>query len=261
MPTKRKAAARPARAATAASAAKKAAPAASPPEVDAVLASLRRLATKATRDGMARYAIPSDNALGVPVGRIRLVGKDLCKRFDAAARHALAQRLWETNFYEARMLTSFVDDPQLVTPAQMDRWCCDFDSWAICDTLCFHLFDRTPHAYRKVVQWAGRKEEFVKRAGFALMASLAGHDKSAGDEQFFPLLPLIERAAGDDRNFVKKAVSWALRRTGMRSPALRKACVAMAERLAESDEPSRRWVGKDALKDLTRPRRAVKAAR
>jgi 3-methyladenine DNA glycosylase AlkD len=264
VPTKRKAAARkPASPAKPTKTVKRKASPAPPParDVDSVVAALQRLATKQTKDGMARYGLPSDNAFGVPVSKIQQVGKELRKELDADARHRLAAALWETGWYEARMLTSFVDEPALVTPAQMDRWCRDFDNWGICDTVCFHLFDRTPHAYRKVVQWAGRKPEFERRAGFALMASLAGHDKAAGDERFLPLMPLIERAAGDDRNFVKKAVSWALRRTGMRSPALRAAAVAMAQRLAESDEPSRRWVGKDALRDLEKPSRPRKAAR
>jgi len=215
--------------------------------VDSVVARLKRLGTKKTRDAMARYAIPSDNAFGVSVGKIRDTGKQLGRN------HDLAQALWDTGWYEARMLAAFVDDPAQVTPAQMDRWCRDFDNWAIVDTLCFHLFDRTPHAFAKVKAWSNRRNEFEKRAAFALLASLGVHDKSASDESFAKCLPLIERAATDDRNFVKKGVSWALRVIGRRSKDLNRAAVALSERLCVSEKPSARWVGRDALKELTSP--------
>ncbi len=197
---------------------------------------------------MARYAIPSDHALGVPVGKIRDLGKRLGRN------HELAQALWETGIYEARMLAAFVDEPALVTPAQMDRWCRDFDNWAICDTLCFHLFDKTRPAFRKVGQWAKLKGEFQERAGFALLASLALHDKKADTALFAERMPLIERAASDKRNFVKKGVSWALRGIGLRRPELRAAAVQVATRLAASEDAAERWVGKDALRDLGRRR-------
>jgi 3-methyladenine DNA glycosylase AlkD len=212
--------------------------------VEAVVASLKRLGTKRTRDGMARYAIPSDKAFGVTVGEIRQIGKRL------GHNHDLALALWKTGWYEARMLAAFVDDPEQVTPAQMDRWCKDFDNWAICDTICFHLFDKTPHAFRKVAQWADRRNEFEKRAAFALLASLGVHDKKAVDEEFARCLPLIERASMDERNFVKKGVSWALRVVGRRSLDLNKASVKLSEKLAKSENPAARWIGKDALKEL-----------
>lgn len=216
-------------------------------DVDAVISSLKRLASKRTRDGMARYAIPSDKAFGVPVGKIQQLAKRLGRN------HELAAGLWETGWYEARLLAAFADEPASVTPAQMDRWCRDFGSWAICDTVCFHLFDRTPHAWRKIDQWSRRRAEFEKRAAFALLASLALHNKPADDGLFAERLPLIERAAGDDRNFVKKAVSWALRSIGRRSAALHAPAVALAQRLSASELASERWVGKDALRDLTKP--------
>ncbi|HKO60726.1 MAG TPA: DNA alkylation repair protein [Pyrinomonadaceae bacterium] len=215
-------------------------------QADAIVAQLKRMGTKKTRDGMARYAIPADNAFGVPVGQIRDLGKRLGRN------HELAQALWETGWYEARMLATFVDDPQLVTAAQMDRWCKDFDSWAICDTACFHLFDKTSHAFKKVSQWSKRKDEFVKRAAFALLASLALHDKKSDDRPFADCLPLIERAATDERNFVKKGVSWALRGVGRRSPELKASSIELAERLAASPNSAARWIGKDALRDLRR---------
>jgi 3-methyladenine DNA glycosylase AlkD len=151
------------------------------------------------------------------------------------------------------MLATFVDEPARVTPAQMERWCRVFDSWAICDTACFALFDRTPHAWRKVEQWSRRKGEFVKRAAFALLASLSVHDKGANDEWFVEGLSLIEDAAGDERNFVKKAVNWALRSIGKRNPELNAAAVSVARRLSGSEEAAARWVGKDALRELTSP--------
>jgi 3-methyladenine DNA glycosylase AlkD len=211
------------------------------------VASLKRLASKKTRDGMARYGLPSDKALGVPVGKIQQLAKRLGRS------HELAQALWETGWYEARMLAAYVDEPERVTPAQMDRWCRDFDNWGIVDTVCFALFDRTPHAWGKVREWAGLKDEFGKRAAFALLACLAVHDKQAGDAPFVKCLPLVERGAQDERNFVKKGVSWALRTTGRRSAALNAASVKLARRLAASESKAAQWVGRVALKELTSP--------
>jgi 3-methyladenine DNA glycosylase AlkD len=135
----------------------------------------------------------------------------------------------------------------------MDRWCRDFDNWAICDHCCFHLFDRTPHAYKKVLAWAKRKPEFTRRAAFALIASLGVHDKKADPALFLKFLPLIERAATDDRNFVKKGVSWALRVVGRRTPELHAKSVALARKLTTSKHASARWIGNDALRDLNKP--------
>jgi 3-methyladenine DNA glycosylase AlkD len=207
-----------------------------------VLAWLKAQGTKTTREGMARYAIPSDKAFGVAMKDMKALGKQL------GHDHELALALWKTGWYEARMLTSFVADPAKITAAQMDRWCEDFDNWAYCDTLSFNLFDRTPHAWAKVEAWSRKKGEFQKRAAFALLWSLALHDRQATDGQFVAGLGLIERAAGDDRNFVKKAVSMALRAIGKRNRSLRAAAVALASRLAKSPQPSARWIGKDALR-------------
>jgi 3-methyladenine DNA glycosylase AlkD len=143
----------------------------------------------------------------------------------------------------------------------MDRWCKDFDSWAICDTVCFHLFDRTPHAYKKVKQWAGWRGEFEKRGSFALLASLALHDKKADDEAFADGLELIEREATDERNFVKKAVNWALRSIGERSRTLNSAAIVVAERLAAMPEATPRWIGKDALRAFKSPAATKRLAR
>ena len=215
--------------------------------VRATLAWLERRGSKRNRDGMARYGIVADKVFGVSVGDLRRYGRRLGRS------HELADALWRTGWYEARMLASFVEDPGAVTPRQMDQWCRAFDNWAICDTVCFQLFDRTPYAWRKVAAWSTRKPEFVKRAAFALLASLTVHDKRAGDEPFLDGLRLIERAAGDERNFVKKAVNWALRSIGKRNLALHAAAVPVAQRLAGSPEAAPRWVGKDALRELTSP--------
>jgi 3-methyladenine DNA glycosylase AlkD len=163
------------------------------------------------------------------------------------------------------MMTSFVDEPARVTPSQMDRWCRDFDNWGICDTVCFHLFDRTPYAWEKVAQWCDRDEEFVKRAAFALLWGLTVHDKQAHDAQYVEGLRFIERAAADERHFVKKAVNMALRAIGKRNAALNTAAVTVARRLADSPGSAPRWVGSDALRELTgasvRGRLAARAAR
>jgi len=193
--------------------------------------------------------------MGVTVGQIRGLAKKIGRS------HELALALWKAEWYEARMLCAFIDEPQRVTPAQMDRWCRDFDNWGICDTLCFALFDRTPHAFDKIMQWSREKGEFQKRASYALLASVALHDKKADDALFAKCLPLIERGAGDDRNFVKKGVSWALRSMGRRGPELRSVCLAMARRLAASEIASERWIGRDAVRDLSRtPKRRSRSS-
>jgi 3-methyladenine DNA glycosylase AlkD len=221
------------------------------------LAWLERNGTKRDREGLKRYGIIAPKAYGVSVAKIQQLAKRLGRD------HDLAIALWKTGWYEARMLTSFVDDPAQVTPAQMDRWAKDFDNWGICDTVCFHLFDRTPHAWKKVELWSRRRDEFVKRAAFALLAGLALHDKRAGDERFIRSLEFVERASDDDRNFVKKGVSWALRVVGRRNQVLNGAAVETARRLVESPEPAAKWIGKGAVKELTSPavRKRVAARR
>lgn len=212
-----------------------------------ILAWLRAHGSKATRAGMTRYAIPSERAFGIAVGTLQLQAKLI------GPDHRLAAALWKSGWYEARMLAAFIDEADKVTPAQMDRWCRSFDSWAICDTVCFHLFDRTPHALAKVQQWARARGEQQRRAAFALLASVALHDKATADAALLPALALIERAASDERNFVKKAVLWALRAIGSRSRKLNLAAVTLAQRLASSENATARWIGKDALRGLTSP--------
>ncbi|HET7217623.1 MAG TPA: DNA alkylation repair protein [Vicinamibacterales bacterium] len=224
--------------------------------VEDVLRSLERKASKRVRDDMrTRYGITAAKAFGVPMAAMQQIGRALGRD------QALAAALWETGWYEARMVACFVADPALVTAAQMDRWVRGMDNWGICDTACFFLFDRTPHAWRKVEQWSRRREEFVKRTAFALIACLALHDKQAADERFLRLLPLIARGATDDRNFVKKGVSWALRAVGRRNPVLNAAASDTAERLTRSDNPAARWIGNDALRDLRKKRSPAVARR
>jgi 3-methyladenine DNA glycosylase AlkD len=216
-------------------------------ELRDTLAWLERHGTQKTRDGMVGYGIIAPRAFGVTVKDLRTLGKRIGRH------HELARALWSTGWYEARMLSAFVADPEQLTSAEMDSWCRDFDNWAVCDTLCFHLFDRSSHAFAKVSAWAQRPEEFVQRAAFALLASLALHDRSTHDERFAECLPLIERGARDSRNFVKKGVSWALRAIGGRSSALHEQSLVLAQRLVAADDATARWVGKDAQKDLEKP--------
>lgn len=208
---------------------------------------LERRGTKANREGMARYAIVAKKVYGVSMSTMKALAKELGKS------HALSQALWKTEWYEARMLASLVGEPDRVTPAQMERWAKSFDNWAVCDTATFALWDRSPHAWPKVREWSGRKEEFVKRAAFAMLASLTVHDRKAPDERYLEGLELIEREAADERNFVKKAVNWALRSIGKRSPDLNRKAIAVAKRLAARPDSASRWVGKDALRELTSP--------
>jgi 3-methyladenine DNA glycosylase AlkD len=222
--------------------------------VKRAIAELERRSSKQVKDGMARYAIPSDHAFGVPVGVIRQLGKKL------GVDHELARALYAQKPYEARMLAVFVADPERLTAAEMDTWCRAFDNWAICDTACFHLFDRSPYAFAKVNAWAKKKPEFEKRAAFALLASLSLHHRSATDAEFERCLPLIEREASDSRNFVKKAVNWALRGVGGRGVALHRAAVEVAKRLAAHSDPTPRWIGKDALRELEKPALVKRAA-
>lgn len=212
--------------------------------VEQALAALEARAEASIREGIARYGIETkDRVIGVRVAGIQQVAKGL------GHDHSLAETLWQSEVYEARMLAAFVDDPALVTPEQMDRWARQFDNWAICDTLTFKCWDKSPHAFAMVDKWADDPAEFVKRTAFALLASLALHDKKSGDAPFLARLPLIEAAATDDRNFVKKGVSWALRSIGgKKSPALRAAARETADRLAASSDRSAKWVGRDAQK-------------
>jgi 3-methyladenine DNA glycosylase AlkD len=216
------------------------------PDVETVLGSLEMLSNKRIRDElMPRYGIHAKKAFGIGMASIHELARKIGRN------HELALALWKTGWYEARLLASFVDEPSRVTPAQMDRWCRDFDNWGVVDTICFKLFDKTPFAFAKVEEWSKRKAEFEKRAAFALLASLSVHDKKAPTEAFMRCLPLIEKAASDDRNFVKKGVSWALRTVGRRNTELNHEAVELSRRLSISTIASEHWIGKAALKELT----------
>ncbi len=211
----------------------------------AVIEMLTTLASDEIREQMStRYGIHTRSALGVSMASM----KDVARQFGRS--HELAATLWDTGLYEARMVACMVDEPDLVDSAQMDRWCDDFDNWAICDTVCFNLFDRTADAWSKVEQWANRPEEFVKRAAFALIWSLALHDKGAGDERFVAGLALIEQHAIDDRPYVRKAIAMALKAVGKRNLDLRESAVKSAGRLAEATAKPARTIGKEALRAL-----------
>ena len=194
---------------------------------------------------MLRFGISTDQALGVSVPDLRKVAKQEGKS------HALALQLWKSGIHEARILASMVDDPKMVTEKQMEEWVEDFDSWDVCDQCCSNLFDKTPVAYAKAAVWSSRNEEFIKRAGFAMMAALAAHDKKAPNARFLEFLSIIERSSNDDRNFVKKAVNWALRGIGKRNVVLNKAAIRAAERISRVDSRSSRWIASDALRELT----------
>ena len=210
-----------------------------------VLAWLRARANADNVAGMARYGIATKTALGVPVKDLRGLARQIRKD------HGLAAELWASGIHEARILATIVDERDHVTKTQMRAWARDFDSWDVCDQACQNLFRYTPHAWAMAVEWAKAKPEFVRRAGFSLMAGLAGKDKAAGDDRFVALLPLIAQAATDQRNMVRKAVNWALRAIGKRNPALRRAAIRAAEEIRRMDSKSARWVAGDALRELS----------
>jgi 3-methyladenine DNA glycosylase AlkD len=205
---------------------------------------LRSLGDPAAREGQARFGIQTRRALGISVPTLRAIAKR------EGRDHDLAQSLWASGVHEARILAAFVDDPKAVTEAQMEAWAAGFDSWDLVDQCCANLFDRTALAYQKALEWAGRDQEFVKRAGFALMAALAAHDRAAPDDWFHLFLPVIEREAGDPRNFAKKAVNWALRGIGKRSRALNALAIETALRIRATGSGAARWVASDALREL-----------
>lgn len=216
----------------------------SDPRVAEALAWLEQHSSRSVRDGMTRFAIPNDKALGVKMGDVQKLAKLLGRD------HKLALALWQTEVFEARMLCAYVDEPARVTPRQMDSQARDFDNWAVCDTLCFALWVRTPHALEKIRQWAGHRNEYVKRAAFALLASVALKDKLAKDTDLLRCLPLIAQAATDERNFVKKAVNWALRALGERNARLNKASLSLAKKLVASRDATSRWIAREALRQL-----------
>lgn len=214
-------------------------------QYDEILRKLKRLGDPKAVEGMARFGINPKNTYGVSVPNLRGMAKEIGKN------HSLAQQLWSSGVHEARILASMVDEAELVTEGQMESWVKDFDSWDVCDQCCSNLFDKTDFAHRKAVEWSSRSEEFVKRAGFVLMAALSVHDKTAKDEEFLKFLPIIRMESTDDRNFVRKAVNWALRQIGKRSVKLNKEAVRTAKEIQRMDSKSAKWIGSDALRELT----------
>jgi len=212
--------------------------------VESILQALRAQANPDNVAGMARYGINPQGTLGVPVPTLRQMAKEIGKD------NELALELWATGVHEARILAVYIAEPHLVSEAQMEVWVAEIDSWDVCDQACNNLFDRTPFAVQKAFEWSERQETFVKRAGFVLMAALAVHDKKLPDETFEAFLAVILRQAEDERNFVKKAVNWALRQIGKRNLHLNQAAIAAAERLQISSSQAARWTAADAWREL-----------
>ncbi len=210
-----------------------------------IIEKIKALSDPEAVKGMARFGINPENTYGVSVWELRRMAKEI------GQDHTLAKQLWASGIHEARLLATFTGEPEMVTEAQMESWVKDFDSWDICDMCCSNLFDKTKFARTKAIEWSRREEEFVKRAGFVLMAALSVHDKKAADEDFIQFMPIIKREATDNRNFVKKAVNWALRQIGKRNLNLNKMAVEMAEEIKQIDSKSARWIAADAIRELT----------
>lgn len=209
-----------------------------------VLSELEAKADPKNVAGMAKFGMSVENRLGVSVPEMRKIAKEVGRD------HRLALALWKTGIAEARIVAAFVDDPASLTSAQMDRWAKDFDSWDVCDQACLSLFDKSPLAWEKIPAWAGRDEEFVKRAAFALIAGLAWHDKQAADKRFVDLSPILMKGSDDERNYVKKAVSWAIRNIGKRNRKLNKAALKLARDIQRIDSKAARWIAADVLREL-----------
>ena len=213
-------------------------------KLDLVLKELKSMEDPSCVAGMAAYGIRSEKTYGVSMTKLiamkKRIGKD----------HDLAAGLWKSGIHDARLLACLIDDPKLVTESQMDNWVKDFDNWAICDGCCGHLFDRTPFAYQKAREWTARREEFVRRAGFSMIAALTVHDKKADDQSFLQFLPAIRKAATDQRTYVMKAVNWALRQIGKRNPRLNREAIRVAEQIRKMDTKSAKWIASDALREL-----------
>ena len=224
-------------------------------EVASVLAELKSLGSEEGRAGMARFGINTERAFGVSMAAAR----PLARRY--RRRHDLAAGLWASGVHEARILAALIDDPKIVTRKQMDAWAADFNSWDLCDQACMKLFAKTPHAAAMIAKWAKDEHEFVRRAAFATIAGYAVSAKRAADEEFLPFLALVEAHASDPRNVVKKAVNWALRQIGKRSAALHRPALALAKKLAASDDKTARWIGKDAVRELSEPNQIARLRR
>ncbi|MBU1122764.1 MAG: DNA alkylation repair protein [Candidatus Omnitrophota bacterium] len=211
---------------------------------DGIILNLKSLADSKSKEAMSRYGIKTEHALGISIPNIRGIAKEIGKN------HDVALCLWQTKIHEARILASMIDDYRSVTEEQMELWVKAFNSWDLCDQCCGNLFDKTRFAHLKTMEWSVRKEEFVKRAGFVLMATLSVHDKKSKDEVFVKYFPIIKRECGDERNFVKKSVNWALRQIGKRNLNLNKKAINTAKEIQKEDSKAARWIAQDALREL-----------
>jgi 3-methyladenine DNA glycosylase AlkD len=212
--------------------------------VEDVLNRLKEKSNSGNLEGMSRFGIAIEKRLGVSVPDMRKTAKEFGRD------RGLALELWRTGIGEARILSSMIDDPEEVTEKQMEKWVKDFNSWDVCDQVCMNLFEKTPWAYQKISEWAERKEEFVKRAAFTLIACLASHDKNAPDDEFIRFFPVLKRGAADERNFVKKAVNWALRNIGKRNVKLNRAAIKFAKEIKRIDSKTAKWIASDAIREL-----------
>jgi len=209
-----------------------------------VVKKLKSMSEPKNVEGMARYGINPNNNLGISIYNLRLFAKEI------GTNHELALQLWASGIHDARLLAVFIEDPARITEEQMDSWASDFDSWDICDQACTSLFDITPHAWKKVFEWTEREEEFVKRGAFSLIAGLAVHDKESKNKKFERFLPLIKKHSNDERNYVKKAVNWALRNIGKRNLYLNKQTIKLSERILKANSKSAKWIARDAIREL-----------
>jgi len=210
-----------------------------------IMRRLKSLSDPSAVAGMKRFGISTDNTYGISTPNLRKISEEIGRD------HQLAEQLWVSGIHEARILACMIDDARMVTEGQMEGWAKGFESWDVCDQCCGNLFDKTKFAYQKAKEWSSRKEEFVKRAGFVLMAELAVHDKKTADEEFLNFLPIIKRESVDDRNFVKKAVNWALRQIGKRNKNLNAEAIETANEILKIDSRSSRWIASDAVRELT----------
>ena len=213
-------------------------------EFEQIISELESLSNPEDIEGRVRFGIRSNKAYGVRMPELRRIAKK------AGKNHELAEKLWEYGYSETRIMASLIEDYKLVTEEQMEKWVVEFDSWDVCDQCCMNLFRKTPFAYKKVFEWSMRDEEFVKRSAFTLIATLAVHDKKTDDSKFEELFTIIVREVHDERNFVKKAVNWALRQIGKRNFNLNKKAIEVAEKIDKMNSKSAKWIAKDALREL-----------
>ena len=196
-------------------------------------------------EGVGRFGIKTENNLGNSVTNLRNFAKKIGKN------HKLAVELWNSGIRDARMVAACIEDPKTVSEEQIDSWVSDFDSWDICDHTCGHLIDKTPFAYKKVKEWSKRKKEFEKRAGFALIAWLAVHDKSADNAKFDEFLNIIKEESTDKRNYVRKAVNWSLRNIGKRNISMNKKAIKISKEIQKIESKTAKWIANDAIRELT----------